>query len=119
MKIDKVAAWRREASSSRRGGASVRRGYPIRKKGKLPHKRVSMPIRWNTASMSMEIAEDAVTKGEKVILVDDLIATGDRRRRGQAAQQQGADVLARLLRHRPAGIGGADKIRKLGVPVRR
>ena len=78
MKIDKVAGM--EARGFILGGAvahQVSAGFiPIRKKGKLPHKRVSIAYSLEYGLDEMEMHEDAVTKGEKVILVDDLVATG-------------------------------------------
>src|SRR6195256_562065 len=77
-KIDKVAGM--EARGFILGGAvahQVSAGFvPIRKKGKLPHKRVSIAYSLEYGLDEMEMHEDAVAKGEKVILVDDLIATG-------------------------------------------
>jgi adenine phosphoribosyltransferase len=77
-KIDKVAGM--EARGFILGGAvahQVSAGFiPIRKKGKLPHKRVSIAYSLEYGLDEMEMHEDAVTKGDKVILVDDLIATG-------------------------------------------
>ena len=49
---------------------------PIRKKGKLPSKCVNLTYKKEYESDTIEIHEDAVTKGEKVLLVDDLLATG-------------------------------------------
>src|SRR5215470_16742121 len=78
MKIDKVAGM--EARGFILGGAvahQVSAGFiPIRKKGKLPHKRVSIAYSLEYGIDEMEMHEDAVSKGERVILVDDLIATG-------------------------------------------
>src|SRR6201995_5171632 len=77
-KIDKVAGM--EARGFIIGGAvahQVSAGFvPIRKKGKLPHKRVSIAYSLEYGLDEMEMHEDAVAKGERVILVDDLIATG-------------------------------------------
>ena len=49
---------------------------PIRKKSKLPSKTVSMEYYLEYGKETIEIHEDAIDKGEKVLLVDDLIATG-------------------------------------------
>ena len=106
MKIDKVAGI--EARGFILGGAvahQVSAGFiPIRKKGKLPHKRVSIAYSLEYGLDEMEMHEDAVAKGEKVILVDDLIATGGTAEgRGQAAEAAGCRRAGRLLHHRPAG----------------
>lgn len=49
---------------------------PVRKKGKLPHKTIEESYSLEYGTDTLEIHEDAVEKGEKVIIVDDLIATG-------------------------------------------
>jgi adenine phosphoribosyltransferase len=120
-KIDKVAGM--EARGFILGGAvahQVSAGFiPIRKKGKLPHKRVSIAYSLEYGLDEMEMHEDAVTRGDKVILVDDLIATGGTAEGAvKLLKQQGADVLAACFIIDLPELGGADKIRKLGVPVR-
>jgi adenine phosphoribosyltransferase len=120
-KIDKVAGM--EARGFILGGAvahQVSAGFiPIRKKGKLPHKRVSIAYSLEYGLDEMEMHEDAVSKGEKVIVVDDLIATGGTAEGAvKLLKQQGADVLAACFIIDLPELGGADKIRKLGVPVR-
>ncbi len=121
MKIDKVAGI--EARGFILGGAvahQVSAGFiPIRKKGKLPHKRVSIAYSLEYGLDEMEMHEDAVVRGEKVVLVDDLIATGGTAEGAvKLLKQQGADVLAACFIIDLPDLGGADKIRKLGVPVR-
>jgi adenine phosphoribosyltransferase len=120
-KIDKVAGI--EARGFILGGAvahQVSAGFvPIRKKGKLPHKRVSIAYSLEYGLDEMEMHEDAVEKGEQVILVDDLIATGGTAEGAvKLLKQQGADVLAACFIIDLPDLGGADKIRALGVPVR-
>src|SRR5438552_18109440 len=77
-KIDQVAGI--EARGFILGGAvahQVSAGFvPIRKKGKLPHKRVSIAYSLEYGLDETEMHEAAVIKGDRVILVDDLIATG-------------------------------------------
>src|SRR6201994_52330 len=120
-KIDKVAGI--EARGFILGGAGAHQlsaGFtPIRKKGKLPHATVSIPYSLEYGLDHMEMHEDAVTKGERVILVDDLIATGGTAEGAvKLLRQMGADVLAACFIIDLPELGGADKIRKLGVPVR-
>src|SRR5271169_2287192 len=71
MKIDKVAGI--EARGFILGGAvahQVSAGFiPIRKKGKLPHKRVSIAYSLEYGLDEMEMHEDAVVGGERVIVV--------------------------------------------------
>jgi adenine phosphoribosyltransferase len=121
MKIDKVAGI--EARGFILGGAvahQVSAGFvPIRKKGKLPHKRVSIAYSLEYGLDEMEMHEDAVVKDERVILVDDLIATGGTAEAAvKLLRQLGANILAACFIIDLPDLGGADKIRKLNVPVR-
>ncbi|MFZ0069631.1 MAG: adenine phosphoribosyltransferase, partial [Xanthobacteraceae bacterium] len=120
-KIDKVAGI--EARGFILGGAvahQVSAGFiPIRKKGKLPHKRVSIAYSLEYGLDEMEIHEDAVVKGERVIVVDDLVATGGTAEGAvKLLRQMGAQVLAACFIIDLPELGGADKIRNLDVPVR-
>src|SRR5436309_5157322 len=121
MKIDKVAGI--EARGFILGGAvahQVSAGFvPIRKKGKLAHKRVSIPYSLEYGLDEMEMHEDAVAEGHRVILVDDLIATGGTAEGAvKLLRQLGAQVLAACFIIDLPELGGADKLRKLDVPVR-
>src|SRR6187431_3646064 len=121
QKIDKIAGI--EARGFILGGAiahQISAGFiPIRKKGKLPHKRVSIAYSLEYGLDEMEMHEDAVVKDDRVILVDDLVATGGTAEGAvKLLRQQGADVLAACFIIDLPALGGADKIRKLGVPVR-
>lgn len=49
---------------------------PIRKKGKLPYKTIEESYALEYGSATIEVHEDAIKPGQKVVLVDDLIATG-------------------------------------------
>ena len=120
-KIDKVAGI--EARGFILGGAvahQVSAGFiPIRKKGKLPHTTVRIAYSLEYGLDEMEMHMDAVNPGDKVVLVDDLIATGGTAEGAvKLLKQQGADVLAACFIIDLPELGGADKIRKLGVPVR-
>ena len=121
MKIDKVAGM--EARGFILGGAVAHQlsaGFvPIRKKGKLPHTTVSIPYSLEYGLDHMEMHDDAVAKGERVILVDDLIATGGTAEAAaKLLRQMGADVVAACFVIDLPDLGGADKLAALGVPVR-
>ena len=76
-------------------------------------------MRSNTALDEMEMHVDAIDKGERVILVDDLIATGGTAEGAvKLLRQMGAEVLAACFIIDLPELGGADKLRKLDVPVR-
>ena len=49
---------------------------PIRKKGKLPHKTVSVTYQLEYGKDTLEIHRDAVSKGDRVLVIDDVLATG-------------------------------------------
>ena len=49
---------------------------PVRKKGKLPCETVSREMHWSTGRAAIEIHKDAIKPGQKVVVIDDLIATG-------------------------------------------
>src|SRR5438067_13899839 len=120
-KIDKVAGI--EARGFILGGAvahQVSAGFvPIRKKGKLPYKRVTIGYSLEYGIDEMEMHEDAVSKGERVILVDDLIATGGTAEGAvKLLRNMGAEVLAACFIVDLPELGGADKLRRLDVPVR-
>jgi adenine phosphoribosyltransferase len=120
-KVDKVAGI--EARGFILGGAVAHQlsaGFvPIRKKGKLPHKAVSIAYSLEYGLDEMEMHEDAVAAGERVILVDDLIATGGTAEAAvKLLRQIGADIVAAVFVIDLPELGGADKLRALDVPVR-
>jgi len=49
---------------------------PARKPGKLPYKTITESYNLEYGSSTVEIHEDAITKGQKVLICDDLVATG-------------------------------------------
>ena len=52
---------------------------PIRKKGKLPCETVSVEYELEYGTATIEMHKDAIKPGQKVVIIDDLIATGDRK----------------------------------------
>lgn len=120
-KIDKVAGM--EARGFILGGAVAHQlsaGFvPIRKKGKLPHTTVRIAYSLEYGLDEMEMHQDAVKPGERVILIDDLIATGGTAEGAcKLLKQIGADVIAACFVIDLPDLGGAQKIRDMGVPVR-
>src|SRR6059036_2560170 len=121
MKIDKVAGM--EARGFILGGAvahQVSAGFiPIRKKGKLPHTTVRIAYSLEYGLDEMEMHADAIHPGERVILVDDLIATGGTAEGAvKLLRQIGANVVAACFIIDLPDLGGADKLRAMEVPVR-
>ncbi|HZY14471.1 MAG TPA: adenine phosphoribosyltransferase [Beijerinckiaceae bacterium] len=120
-KIDKVAGI--EARGFILGGAIAHQlsaGFvPIRKKGKLPHTKVSIGYSLEYGIDEMEMHADAVTPGERVVLVDDLVATGGTAEAAvKLLQQLGAQIVVACFVIDLPDLGGAKKIEALGVPVR-
>src|ERR1700757_2896542 len=119
MKIDKVAGI--EARGFILGGAvahQVSAGFvPIRKKGKLPHKRVSITYALEYGEDVIEMHADALVAGERVVLVDDLIATGGTAEGAvKLLRQLGANVMAACFVIDLPDLGGAERLRAMDVP---
>jgi adenine phosphoribosyltransferase len=92
---------------------------PIRKKGKLPHTTVRVAYSLEYGIDEMEMHTDAVNPGERLILVDDLIATGGTAEAAvRLLRQQGVDVLAACFIVDLPELGGSKRLAAAGVPVR-
>jgi adenine phosphoribosyltransferase len=120
-KIEKVAGM--EARGFILGGAVAHQlsaGFvPIRKKGKLPHDTVRVAYSLEYGVDEMEMHRDAVQPGEKVILVDDLIATGGTAEGAvKLLRQMGADIVAACFIIDLPELGGRKKLEALDVDVR-
>lgn len=121
LKIPKIAGI--EARGFILGGAVAHQlsaGFvPVRKKGKLPHETVGMTYELEYGTDEIEVHKDAVEPGERLLLVDDLVATGGT---AEAAvnllSSLGAEVVAACFIVDLPDLGGADRVRRLGVPVR-
>ncbi len=91
---------------------------PIRKKGKLPYNKVTIGYSLEYGIDEMEMHVDAVTPGERVLLIDDLVATGGTAEGAvKLLRQLGAEVVAASFVIDLPDLGGAQKIRDLGAPV--
>jgi adenine phosphoribosyltransferase len=120
VRIDKVAGI--EARGFILGGAVAHQlsvGFvPVRKKGKLPWKTIGEDYALEYGVDRVEIHEDAVNKGDHVIVVDDLIATGGTAFAGiKLLERAGAKVVGCSFVIDLPDLGGADKIRALGKDV--
>jgi adenine phosphoribosyltransferase len=92
---------------------------PIRKKGKLPHSTVRVAYSLEYGIDEMEMHEDAVSRGERLILVDDLIATGGTAEAAvKLLRKLGAEILGACFVIDLPELGGSKKLTDLGVPVR-
>ncbi|TYR29950.1 adenine phosphoribosyltransferase [Mesorhizobium microcysteis] len=120
-KIDKIAGI--EARGFILGGAIAHQmsaGFvPIRKKGKLPHETVRVAYSLEYGLDEMEMHKDAIAPGQRVILVDDLIATGGTAEAAvKLLTQMGAQIEAACFVIDLPDLGGRAKLEALGVSVR-
>ena len=104
------------------GGAVAQRvgaGFvPIRKKGKLPHETVRVAYSLEYGIDEMEMHRDALKPGERVLLIDDLIATGGTAEAAvKLLRTLGAEIVAACFVIDLPELGGARRLEALGVPV--
>ena len=90
----------------------------IRKQGKLPFTTVQESYELEYGSASVELHLDAVRQGDRVLLMDDLIATGGTMLAGKKLLEKlGATVIEGAAPINPTSLGGADKLKAAGLPV--
>jgi adenine phosphoribosyltransferase len=91
---------------------------PIRKKGKLPFNTVEETYELEYGSATVELHTDAVKPGDRVLLIDDLIATGGTMMAGmKLLDKLGAHVIEGAAIVNLPELGGADKLRAAGLPL--
>lgn len=117
-KIDKVV------SSESRGfifGAvlayELNAGFvPLRKPGKLPFKTLKKEFRTEYSTDAFEIHEDAITKGEAVLIVDDLIATGGTISAAvDLVEQLGGNIIGIAFLIELAFLNGREKVKDYDI----
>ncbi len=118
--IDKVVGL--EARGFILGGAIAHQlsvGFvPIRKKGKLPGKTVEQAYQLEYGEAVMELHDDALQPGDKVLLVDDLLATGGTAEAGiRLVERLGAQVAGCAFIIDLPELGGARRLQNLGMQV--
>ncbi len=118
--IDKVAGI--EARGFILGGAvayGLKAGFvPIRKRGKLPHETVRVAYSLEYGVDEMEMHKDAIQPGEKVLLLDDLIATGGTATAAaKLLKEAGAEMVAACFVIDLPDLGGAKRLRDAGIEV--
>ena len=89
---------------------------PVRKKGKLPCETVSMEYDLEYGSAVIEMHKDSIKPGQKVVLVDDLIATGGTIEAAiKLVEQLGGEVVKVVFLMELAGLKGRDKLKGYDV----
>jgi len=119
-RVDRVAGI--EARGFILGGAIAHQlsaGFvPIRKKGKLPHATVRVAYSLEYGLDEVEMHRDAVAAGERIVLVDDLIATGGTAEAAvKLLRSLGAHILAACFIIDLPDLGGSARLTALEVPV--
>jgi adenine phosphoribosyltransferase len=120
MRIDKVAGL--EARGFILGGAVAHQlstGFvPIRKKGKLPGAVIAQAYTLEYGEAVVEVHDDALQPGEKVLLVDDLLATGGTAEAGiRLIERLGAEVVGCAFVVDLPDLGGRRKLEAMGMEV--
>jgi adenine phosphoribosyltransferase len=117
-KVEKVAGI--EARGFILGGAVAHKldaGFiPIRKRGKLPHKTLSVEYELEYGSDVIEIHQDACRPGERVLIIDDLIATGGTAEAAvKLLRKVEAEIVAAAFVIDLPDLGGAARLQAMGV----
>ncbi|WP_341367057.1 adenine phosphoribosyltransferase [Yoonia sp. BS5-3] len=120
MQIDQVAGL--EARGFIMGGAIAHQlsvGFlPIRKKGKLPGKTIEQAYQLEYGEAVVEVHDDALQPGDKVLLVDDLLATGGTAEAGiKLIERLGAEVIGCAFIIDLPELGGRKRLEAMGMDV--
>jgi adenine phosphoribosyltransferase len=85
---------------------------PVRKKGKLPRETVSETYDLEYGSATIEMHKDAIKPGDRVVLVDDLIATGGTiEAAAKLVEQLGGKVVKMIFVMELAGLKGRERLK--------
>lgn len=91
---------------------------PVRKKGKLPFRTVAEEYSLEYGNASVEMHTDAVRPGQRVLLIDDLIATGGTMvAAAKLLQRLGANAVEAAAIIDLPDLGGSQAIQATGLPV--
>lgn len=91
---------------------------PVRKKGKLPYLTVAEEYQLEYGSASVEMHTDSVRPGQRVLLIDDLVATGGTMVAGmKLLQRLGANVVEAAAIIDLPHLGGSAAVRATGTPL--
>jgi len=119
-KVDKVVGL--EARGFIIGGAIAKElgcGFiPIRKAGKLPGKTITQDYVLEYGKATLEIHDDALAAGDKILLVDDLLATGGTAEAGiTLVEKLGGEILGCSFIVNLPELGGSKKLEEMGIPT--
>lgn len=89
---------------------------PVRKKGKLPCETIFCEYDLEYGSAVVEMHKDAIKPGQKVVLIDDLMATGGTMEAAaKLVEQLGGEVVKMVFVMELAGLNGRDRLKKYDV----
>ena len=89
---------------------------PVRKAGKLPRETVSMEYELEYGTATVEIHKDAIKPGQKVVLIDDLIATGGTMQAAaKLVEELGGEDVRIVFLMEVAGLQGREKLKDYDV----
>ena len=89
---------------------------PVRKKGKLPRETVSAEYELEYGKAEIEMHKDAIQPGQKVVLVDDLIATGGTiEAAARLVEELGGEVVKIIFLMELEGLKGREKLKGYDV----
>lgn len=90
----------------------------VRKKGKLPGKTIAMDYTLEYGEATVEMHDDAITAGETVLIVDDLLATGGTAEASiKLIEQLGGDIIACAFVVDLPDLGGRKRLEAMGMDV--
>ncbi|MGB1638274.1 MAG: adenine phosphoribosyltransferase [Paracoccaceae bacterium] len=118
--IDKVVGL--EARGFILGGAIAHQlgtGFvPVRKKGKLPGNTISQDYKLEYGEAIVEIHDDAIEAGERILVVDDLLATGGTAEAGiKLIERLGGDIIGCSFIVDLPELGGRNKLQSMNMDV--
>jgi adenine phosphoribosyltransferase len=120
LRFDKVVGL--EARGFILGGAVAHQlsaGFvPIRKKGKLPGKTISQTYALEYGEAEVELHDDAIQPGERILIVDDLLATGGTAEAGiSLVERLGGEIIGCAFIVDLPELGGRKRLEALGMEV--
>lgn len=120
LRIDRVAGL--EARGFILGGAVAHQlsiGFiPMRKKGKLPGATISQSYQLEYGEAALEVHDDAIRPGDKVLIVDDLLATGGTAEAAvKLVERLGGEVISTAFIIDLPELGGRERLAAMGLDV--
>jgi len=91
---------------------------PVRKKGKLPFDTYEQDYTLEYGEDTLEVHADSIRKGENVVIIDDLIATGGTAEATvKLLRRTGANIIGAAFVIDLPELGGVERLVKMGIPV--